>query len=59
VIVRRADCLASSADHCWFDQASCADGTTVLEPNWVDPASTKPFALVANADWVATTAQTP
>jgi hypothetical protein len=55
IIVRRADCEVSSADHCWFDRKSCLDGMASLEPNWVDPASTKPFALELNADWVAAT----
>ena len=38
--------------HCWFDRATCA-GQIMLEPNWVDPASTAPFALGPNADWLA------
>ena len=59
MIVRRADCQQSSADHCWFDKRSCADGPESLEPNWVDPSSTKPFALELNADWVAQTTRRP
>jgi hypothetical protein len=55
IIVRAADCQRSSADHCWFDKQTCTDATPVLEPNWVDPASTKPFALLTNADWMAAT----
>jgi hypothetical protein len=55
IIVRAADCVTSSADHCWFDKPSCLDGATMLEANWIDPASTKPFALERNADWVAAT----
>ena len=34
-------------------------GVTTLEPNWIDPASTKPFALELNADWVAATIARP
>jgi hypothetical protein len=55
IVVRRADCQVSSADHCWFDRKNCLDSVPVLEPNWVDPASTKAFALTSNADWVAAT----
>jgi hypothetical protein len=55
IIVQRADCQVSSADHCWFDRKNCLDSMPALEPNWVDPASTKPFALEPNADWVAAT----
>jgi acetyl esterase/lipase len=55
IIVQKKDCLVSSADHCWFDKRSCADGPETLEPNWIDPSSTKAFALEANADWVAAT----
>ena len=46
-----------SADHCWFDRASCSATEIVLEPSWIDPASTKPFALELNADWLAATAR--
>jgi hypothetical protein len=56
IIVSKADCQLTSADHCWFDKKSCLDSTETLEPNWSDPASTKPFALEPNADWVAKTA---
>lgn len=55
IIVQRADCQITSADHCWFDKKTCTDGAETLEPNWIDPASTKPFALEPNADWVAET----
>jgi hypothetical protein len=47
----------SSADHCWFDRQSCTAGMIVLEPNWVEPASDKAFALEKNAEWVARTTQ--
>jgi hypothetical protein len=60
IIVRRnelADPVGSSADHCWFDKHGCLDATIALEPSWIDPSSTKPFALEANADWVAATAR--
>lgn len=59
VIVRRADCQVSSADHCWFDKRSCLDGTPVLEPAFAEPSSTRAFALEPNADWVAATARRP
>jgi hypothetical protein len=59
IIVRAADVQVSSADHCWFDKTSCLDSTEMLEPSWIDPASTKPFALERNADWVAATARRP
>jgi hypothetical protein len=62
IIVRRADLARpelSSADHCWFDRRACSDAMTNLEPNWIDPASAKPFALEGNADWLAHTARTP
>jgi hypothetical protein len=59
VIVRRADCATSSADHCWFDRRSCGDSAITLEPNWTDKASTKAFALESNADWVAQTVARP
>ncbi|MND06777.1 hypothetical protein D3C83_283530 [compost metagenome] len=57
--MRQAECERSSADHCWFDKLTCADATTVLEPAWIDPASTRAFALAANADWLAAAARTP
>lgn len=50
IIVQKKDCALTSADHCWFDKKTCSDGTETLEPNWTDPASTKPFALETNAD---------
>jgi hypothetical protein len=56
IIVRKSDCVTSSADHCWFDRRFCGDGAITLEPNWTDKKSSKPFALEANADWVARTA---
>jgi len=52
-----ADPAHSSADHCWFEKRACLDATTALEPNWVDPASTKPFSLEKNAEWVAQAAR--
>ena len=55
IIVQRADCQVTTADHCWFDRRTCLDSAVALEPNWVDPQSTKPFALEKNADWVAET----
>jgi hypothetical protein len=57
IIVQRVDCQVTTADHCWFDKKTCTDGAETLEPNWIDPASTKPFALERNADWVAETAR--
>jgi hypothetical protein len=57
IIVRQAqlaDPEKSSADHCWFDHLSCKSGLA-LEPTWIDPASPRPYALEANADWVAAT----
>jgi hypothetical protein len=59
VIVRAKDCVTSTADHCWFDRKTCTDSQVILEHNWVDPASTKPFALESNADWIAATARKP
>lgn len=59
VIVRAKDCVTSTADHCWFDRKTCADSQVILEPNWVDPMSTKAFALESNADWVAMTVARP
>ncbi len=59
IIVRRADCQSSSADHCWFDRPSCLDPQVALEPSWVDPTSPKPFALERNADWLALAATLP
>jgi hypothetical protein len=59
VIVRAADCVTSSADHCWFDRRSCGDGAITLEPNWTDPVSNEAFALETNADWVAETVARP
>jgi hypothetical protein len=59
IIVEQADCVTSSADHCWFDRRSCGDSAITLEPNWVDKSSTKSFALESNADWVAATALRP
>lgn len=59
IIVRQADCQTSTADHCWFDRISCTDSGSHLEPNWIDPSSTKPFALHSNADWVAEAVKRP
>jgi hypothetical protein len=56
ILVQKKDCASNSADHCWFDKRSCVDSAITLEPNWTDAASTKPFALELNADWVAKTA---
>jgi len=56
ILVQKRDCVSNSADHCWFDKRSCIDNAVTLEPNWTDRASTKPFALELNADWVAKTA---
>ena len=57
--MRAADCVTSSADHCWFDKKTCLDSQVTLEPNWTDPASEKPFALFLNADWVSATVRRP
>jgi hypothetical protein len=59
VVVKKDDCVESSADHCWFDRTSCGASAITLEPNWIDPASAKAFALESNADWVAATARRP
>jgi hypothetical protein len=62
IIVRKAelaDPASSSADHCWFAKRACLDSTVVLEPSWTDRASTRPYALELNADWLARTARTP
>jgi len=58
-IVRKSDCVTSSADHCWFDRRACSNNVIELEPNWTDKASTKRFALESNADWVAETVARP
>jgi len=55
ILVTKAQCQVTSADHCWFDKKTCADAAETLEPSFIDPASTAPFALEANADWVAAT----
>lgn len=60
VIVRKAalaDPMRSTADHCWFDRRACSDATLSLEPTWIDPNSTRAYALEANADWLAITAR--
>lgn len=58
-IIVRAAALAepasSSADHCWFDRASCTATRVRLEPSWIDPRSERPFALAQNLDWVVRT----
>jgi hypothetical protein len=59
IIVQRVDCRTSTADHCWFDKRACTEAALTLEPNWIDPVSTKPFALERNADWVAGTIRRP
>ena len=56
ILVRESACETNSADHCWFDKANCIANAVTLEPAWVDADSTAPFALEANADWVAATA---
>lgn len=45
----------ATADHCWFDRASCGGTQIQLDPAWLDPSSSAPFALHRNADWVART----
>ncbi|HEX2678133.1 MAG TPA: hypothetical protein VHM19_15870 [Polyangiales bacterium] len=57
--VDKSDCVTSSADHCWFDRTSCGDSAITPEASWIDPSSTKLFALEANADWVAQTVSRP
>lgn len=60
IIVRKkdlTDAAGSSADHCWFYKASCGASDFRLEPSWTDPRSDRPYALEANADWVAATAR--
>lgn len=59
ILVTKSDCVTSSADHCWFDRTSCTASAITLEPNWIDPKSSKAFALEANADWVAETTRRP
>jgi hypothetical protein len=59
ILVRKSACQLNSADHCWFDKASCIANTISLEPAWIDPSSTAPFALEANADWIAATVARP
>jgi hypothetical protein len=59
IVVREAACESNSADHCWFDKANCIASAVTLEPAWVDADSTAPFALEANADWVAETVARP
>jgi hypothetical protein len=59
ILVRQSACELNSADHCWFDKASCLASAVTLEPAWVDPASTAAFALEANADWIAATVARP
>lgn len=56
IIVRKADCQLTSADHCWFDKKSCSDNQETLEPQWASQSSQAAFALEANADWLARTA---
>ncbi|MFT3922255.1 MAG: hypothetical protein QM778_06950 [Myxococcales bacterium] len=59
VLVQKADCQLTAADHCWFDKINCLGNTETLEPNWVDPDSRAAFALEVNADWVAATVHRP
>lgn len=59
ILVRQSACRQNSADHCWFDKASCIANAVTLEPAWIDPSSSAPFALEANADWVAATVARP
>jgi hypothetical protein len=59
ILVRKSACQLNSADHCWFDKASCVANMITLEPAWIEPSSTAPFALEANADWVAATVARP
>lgn len=54
--VAGSDCKANRATHCWFFRKTCRAPSQSIEPNSIDPAWTKPFALEANADWVARTA---
>ncbi len=58
IIVRKSalsDPASSSADHCWFYKAFCTASGFRLEPSWIDPLSTRSFAIEPNADWVAST----
>jgi hypothetical protein len=57
--VIQAWCEESSADHCWFDKVNCARTNITLEPTWLDPLAEYPWALAANADWVAETVARP
>jgi hypothetical protein len=59
IVVRKIASRSNAADHCWFNKRSCVDDAETLEPNWVDLDSTAPFALAANADWVASTVARP
>jgi hypothetical protein len=59
IVVRKTASKSNAADHCWFNKRSCTDYAETLEPSWVDPDSTAPFALSANADWVASTVARP
>jgi hypothetical protein len=45
------------SDHCWFQANGCGSDKTTA-PGFIDPASTAPYALGPNADWVAATAAT-
>lgn len=53
VRVLRADCVTSSADHCWFDRSSCSSTEISLEPSFVAPDSPFEFSLRKGADFVA------
>jgi hypothetical protein len=59
IIVQTAACQLTAGDHCWFDKLSCTAAGETLEPNWIDPKSTEPFALESNADWLVRTLQRP
>jgi hypothetical protein len=59
ILVQRSQCRVNTADHCWFNKVSCGDSAETLEPNWVERDGTAPFALDANADWLAQTAARP
>jgi len=59
IIVRKAACVTSNADHCGFDRRSCIGSAITREPNWIGLRSTAPFALRVNADWVARTLAPP
>jgi len=59
ILVRESACELNSADHCWFDKASCFANAVTLEPAWIEPESSAAFALEANADWITATVMRP